>query len=136
MKFVRSKKFMLNNKKTILIVEDDLMISSIYKSKFEMDGFIVVVANNGAEGIELAKKEKPDIIMLDIILPQVDGFSVLEKIKKDKQTKLIPVIMLTNLSTEEDAAKGKELGAIDYLIKASLTPKQISEKIKQYLKIK
>ncbi|MEK7202805.1 MAG: response regulator [Patescibacteria group bacterium] len=127
---------MLNNKKTILIVEDDLMISSIYKSKFEMDGFIVVVANNGAEGIELAKKEKPDIIMLDIILPQVDGFSVLEKIKKDKQTKLIPVIMLTNLSTEEDAAKGKELGAIDYLIKASLTPKQISEKIKQYLKIK
>ncbi|MDO9399304.1 MAG: response regulator [bacterium] len=122
-------------KKKILVVEDDVMISSMYKTKFEVDGFAVVIANNGAEGLDLAKKENPDIIMLDIILPQVDGFSVLEELKKDKQTKNIPVVMLTNLGTEEDKAKGKNLGAIDYLVKASLTPKQISIKIKQYLKI-
>ncbi|MEK7557950.1 MAG: response regulator [Patescibacteria group bacterium] len=122
-------------KKKILVVEDDVMISSMYKIKFEVDDFTVVIANNGAEGLELAKKENPDIIMLDVILPQIDGFSVLEELKKDKQTKDIPVVMLTNLGTEEDKAKGKKFGVIDYLVKASLTPKQISIKIKQYLKI-
>lgn len=92
------------------MVEDDAMISSMYKTKFESDGFNVLTADNGIEGLELAKKEKPDIIMLDVILPQLDGFSVLDSIKKDKAVKSIPVIMLTNLSTEEDKAKGKKMG--------------------------
>lgn len=122
-------------KKKILIIEDDSMINSIYKIKFEIDGFIAVIANNGAEGIEFAKKEKPDIIMLDVIMPQIDGFSVLEELKKNEQTKSIPIIMLTNLGAEEDMAKGKKLGAIDYLVKTSLTPKQINDKIKEYLNI-
>jgi len=122
------------NKKKILVVEDDVMISSMYKTKFEADGFEVLTADNGASGLELAKKEKPDIIMLDIILPQLDGFSVLEAIKKDKTTKDTPVIMLTNLGTDEDKKKGAKMGAMDYLVKASLTPGQISEKIKQVFK--
>ncbi len=126
---------MTKNKKKILVVEDDPMISSMYKTKFEADGFEVFTADNGATGLELIKKEEPDIVMLDIILPQLDGFSVLEQIKKDKTTKDIPVIMLTNLSTEEDKEKGKKMGALDYLVKASLTPGQISEKIKKILKI-
>ena len=112
------------------------MISSIYKTKFEVDGFEVFIADNGATGLELAKKVKPDIIMLDVILPQLDGFSVLDQIKKDKTTKNIPVIMLTNLGTDEDKKKGEIMGALDYLVKASLTPSQISAKIKQVLKIK
>lgn len=112
------------------------MISSMYKTKFVADGFEVLLADNGVNGLELAKTAKPDIIMLDIILPQLDGFSVLEQIKKDKATKDIPVIMLTNLGTDEDKAKGKIMGAADYLVKASLTPGQISEKIKKVLKIK
>ncbi|MDO8592616.1 MAG: response regulator [bacterium] len=124
------------NKKTILVVEDDSMISSMYKTKFEADGFNVLTAEDGAFGLELAKKEKPDIIMLDIILPQLDGFSVLEEVKKDKATKKIPVIMLTNLGTNEDKIKGQKMGAVDYLVKASLTPGQVSAKIKQVLKIK
>lgn len=111
------------------------MISSMYKTKFEADGFEVLIADNGASGLETAKKEKPDIVMLDVILPQLDGFSVLEEIKKDKNIKDIPVIMLTNLGTEEDKAKGQKMGAIDYLVKASLTPGQVSQKIKQVLKI-
>ena len=126
---------MAQSKKKILVVEDDPMISSMYKTKFEVDGFEVFIADNGATGLELAKKEKPDIVMLDIILPQLDGFSVLEQIKQDKNTKDIPVIMLTNLSTDEDREKGAKMGALDYLVKASLTPGQISEKIRQILKM-
>ncbi|MBI2459548.1 MAG: response regulator [Parcubacteria group bacterium] len=126
---------MAKSKKKILVVEDDSMISSMYKTKFDADGFEVFIADNGVVGLELAKQEKPDIIMLDVILPQLDGFSVLDQIKKDKAMKNIPVIMLTNLGTEEDKIKGKKMGAADYLVKASLTPGQISEKIKKALKI-
>jgi len=111
------------------------MISSMYKTKFEVDGFDVFIADNGVIGLELAKKEKPDIIVLDVILPQLDGFSVLEQIKQDKTIKDTPVIMLTNLGTEEDKAKGEKMGALDYLVKASLTPGEVSKKIKQALKI-
>ncbi|MDP2709277.1 MAG: response regulator [bacterium] len=126
---------MAKSKKTILVVEDDSMISSMYKTKFEADGFSVLIADNGAVGLESAKKAKPDIIMLDVILPQLDGFSVLEAIKKDAAMKKIPVIMLTNLGTDEDKKKGEKLGALDYLVKASLTPAQVSAKIKQALKM-
>lgn len=121
-------------KKKILIIEDDEAISSMYKTKLEADGFLILTAFNGANGFELAKKEKPDIIMLDVILPQLDGFSVLEKLKNNDKIKKIPVVMLTNLSTEEDIAKGEKLGAIDYLVKASLTPAQVSNKIQKHLK--
>lgn len=126
---------MTSNKKKILVVEDDGMIGSMYKTKFEADGYTVFIAVDGAAGLEAAKKEKPDIIMLDVILPRLDGFSVLEAIKKDKDIKDIPVIMLTNLGTEEDKKKGEKMGALDYLVKASLTPGQVSAKIKEVLKI-
>jgi len=122
---------MTTSKKKILVVEDDPMINSMYKTKFKVAGFEVFTADNGVTGLELVKKEKPDIVMLDVMLPQLDGFSVLEQTTKD-----IPVIMLTNLGTDEDKAKGARMGALDYLVKASLTPGQISEKIKQILKIK
>ncbi len=110
------------------------MISAMYKSKFEADGFQVLIAGNGADGLELAKKEKPDMIMMDIIIPRMDGFSVLTELKKNDKTKNIPVIMLTNLGTDEDKDKAEKLGVIDYMVKASLTPAQISEKIKKHLK--
>ncbi len=124
---------MTMTKKKILLVEDDTLISSMYKTKFKADGFEVVIAPDGATALELAKKENPNIVMLDIILPQLDGFTVLEELKKDQATKQIPVIMLTNLGTTEDKAKGEKLGAVDYLVKASLTPAQVSQKIKKHL---
>ena len=120
--------------KKILIVEDDQMICSMYKTKFEADGFTCLTANNGPDGLAMAKKEKPDLIMLDVMLPQLDGFSILKEIKADSKTKSIPVIMLTNLGTDEDKAKGEKLGAADYWVKASLTPTEISKKIKERLK--
>lgn len=124
---------MPENKKKILLVEDDQAISIMYKGKLESDGFAVLTAMNGADGLEMARKEKPDLIMLDIIVPQLDGFSVLAELKNDPKTKKIPIVMLTNLSTDEDRAKGEKMGAIDYLVKANLTPTQVSEKIKKYL---
>jgi len=126
---------MVTLNKKILVIEDDAMISSMYKTKFAADGFAVAIAGDGEAGLELARQEKPDIIMLDVILPRLDGFSVLEELKKDSATKDIPVIMLTNLGTEEDKVKGEKLGAVDYLVKASLTPGQVSQKIKTALNI-
>ena len=121
--------------KTILIIEDEETISSMYKAKLEESGkFKVLTAYDGVSGLEAARKEKPDIVMLDVILPQIDGFSVLAELKKKDATKKIPVIMLTNLGTDEDKEKGKKLGAADYLVKANLTPSQVEEKIKQYFK--
>jgi two-component system response regulator VicR len=122
------------DKKKVLIVEDDQMISSMYKTKLEQDGLTVLVAANGRQGLEAVEKEKPDLIMLDVILPQLDGFSVLQELKKNGKTKNTPVIMLTNLGTDEDKAKGEQLGATDYLVKADLTPAQVSEIIKKHLK--
>ena len=119
---------------TILLAEDDELISQMYTTKLTHDGFKVVVAKDGEESIDQAEKGGIDLILLDIIMPKVDGFVVLEKLKKDEKTKNIPVVMLTNLGQDEDIEKGKALGAYDYLIKANLTPQQVSDKIKSVLK--
>ena len=124
---------MNSEKKKILIIEDDVTISLMYKVKFEADGFIVLTADNGASGVEMAKEEKPDLILLDVILPQLDGFSVLEEIKRSAGTKNIPVVVLTSLGTAEDQEKGIKMGAVDYIIKASLTPAELSEKVSSIL---
>lgn len=117
----------------VLLVEDDKMILDMYTLKFSQEGYKVYSADNGKEGLDLAKKEQPDVILLDIILPQMDGFSVLKRLKSDNSTKNIPVVLLTNLGQDGDVKKGLELGAIDYLIKANYTPSQVVEKIKSLL---
>jgi DNA-binding response OmpR family regulator len=126
---------MPDKKYNILLMEDDVAIASMYKIKFEQAGFNVTIFDNGADGLEYAKKAKPDIILLDVMMPQLDGFAVLEEIRSDISNTNIPVIMLTNLSTEEDKLKGKKFGATDYLVKADLTPAQVNEIVKKYLKI-
>ena len=125
---------MANGKKTILLVEDDTMISSMYGTKFEQSNFNVLLADNGADGLDLALNNKPDLILLDIIMPQLDGFAVLERLKMSSKTKNIPVILLTNLGTEEDIKKGQEMGAKDYLVKANLTPAEVLDKVKKEFK--
>lgn len=131
-------KYMVNqqtgaNRKKILLVEDDQMLQEMYQTKFKSDGYEVITAVNGGDGLNLAISDLPDIVMLDIILPMLDGFAVLEKIKANESTKNIPVVLLTNLGTEEDRAKGEKLGAVDYLVKANMTPEQVSKTIKKYL---
>lgn len=120
-------------KPTILIVEDEKLLSDMYEMKFSREGFDVTTAVDGFDGLKKAKSGKPDIILLDIIMPKVDGFAALRDLKSSPETKDIPVILLTNLGQEEDVEKGRKLGADDYFIKASYTPAVIVSKVRQIL---
>jgi DNA-binding response OmpR family regulator len=117
----------------VLIIEDDTFLANIYKTKFEMEGFQVSVSENGEAGLGDVKKKKPDIVLLDILLPKMDGFTVLKNLKSDEEVKNIPVILLTNLGQKDDVEKGLELGAVDYLIKAHFKPSETVEKVKKVL---
>jgi len=121
------------NKIHVLLVEDDVFLSGIYQKKFEMEGYKVSLADNGEKALVEVKKKNPDIIMLDILLPKLDGFAVLSKLKADNATKNIPVILLTNLGQKDDVEKGLEMGAADYLIKAHFKPSEVVDKIKAVL---
>lgn len=119
----------------ILVIEDDTFLADIYATKLKFDGFDAEIANTGEKGVELAKKLRPNIILLDVILPKLDGFGVLEQLKADEITKNIPVIMLTNLNSPEDVEKGLELGAVDYMVKAHFVPAEIVSKVKNILEL-
>ncbi|MDD5290564.1 MAG: response regulator [Patescibacteria group bacterium] len=122
-----------SSKIKILLVEDDPFLLSMYNTKFEMENFKVVTAEDGEKGLKLALKEMPDVILLDIMLPRMDGFEVLKALKADKKTSGIPVILLTNLSQKEKVKEGLSLGANDYLIKAHFMPSEVVEKIKKLI---
>ena len=130
------KQITMNQDKKIkvLIIEDDSYISDMYRIKLELENFEVLIAKDGIIGIEMMKKQKPDIVLLDIVMPKVDGFSVLKKIKKNIELKEIPVVFLTNLGQKENVERGFELGANSYIIKAHFTPSEVVEKIKGILK--
>ncbi len=121
------------NKIKVLLVEDDSMIVEMYKFRLEEEGFDVLVTDKGTEALEIASKEKPNIILLDVILPEVDGFSVLQMIKNNSKTKNIPVVMLTNLGQESDKEKGNQLGAVEYFIKSQHTPAEVLAAIKKII---
>lgn len=123
------------NKAHVLLVEDDVFLSGIYQKKFEMEGFKISTSDNGEKGLADVKKKKPDIVLLDVLLPKMDGFTVLKQLKEDEATKNIPVILLTNLGQKDDVEKGLEAGAADYLIKAHFKPSEIVEKVRKVLKI-
>ncbi|MEK9152915.1 MAG: response regulator [Patescibacteria group bacterium] len=121
--------------KKVLIVDDDAFLAGIYATKLEIDGFQVASARDGEEGLKAAAKELPDLILLDVLMPKLDGFEVLKRLKADPATKGIPVIMLTNLGQKEDVEKGLSEGAEDYLIKAHFVPSEAVAKIKKVLKM-
>lgn len=124
---------MPDKKVKVLIVDDDAFLSGIYATKLELDGFEVATARDGEEGLKAAMREKPDLILLDVLMPKLDGFEVLKRLKADEETKKIPVIMLTNLGQKEDIEKGLQDGAVDYLIKAHFVPAEAVDKIKKVL---
>ncbi len=119
--------------KKIAVVEDDKFLRKVYESKLPKEGFLVVSAGDGKSGLELIRKEKPDLVLLDLIMPIMTGFEVLESLKADTKSKMPKVVVLSNLGQDEDIARSKELGASDFLIKSNLSIKEIVEKIKQYL---
>lgn len=117
--------------KKILLVEDERTLRDMYSLKLTKEGYEVTSAEDGEQAIELAKSSKPDLILLDVILPKIDGFAVLDTLRKTKNFAKTPIIMLTNLGQKEDLEKGKNAGATDYLIKADTTPAGIAKKVEE-----
>jgi len=118
----------------ILIIEDEKILAGMYQEKFKIAGFKVFLAGDAEEGLVLAKKEKPDLILLDILLPRGNGIFFLEKIKEIAEVSSIPVVAFSNYDDIPTKQKAKELGARDYLIKTNFTPEEVVNKIKKYLK--
>ncbi len=120
--------------KKILIIEDEMALQESLGGLLSEKGYQVISALDGETGLNLAKKENPDLILLDLILPKMSGFEVLEELKKDLKTKEIPVIVLTNLEGIGDVEKVIALGAKSYLVKAEYTLEEVVEKIEKALK--
>ena len=116
--------------KNILFIEDEEAFQKTFGEILSQEGFEVIPAVDGTIGLDLAKKEKPDLILLDLILPKKDGFEVLKDLKADAKTKDIPVIVLTNLEQSADVEKAVALGATTYLVKANYTIDELLEKVK------
>lgn len=116
-----------------MIVEDDSFVLDIYQTKLSQEGYNVIEARNGVEAMKKLEKEKPDLVLLDIVMPYMDGIEVLKKMKESDELKNVPVILLTNLSQKEEINVGLGLGASDYLIKSHFTPSEVMEKIKVFL---
>lgn len=119
--------------KKILIIEDEKILADMYKEKFEMAGFKVFWAADAEEGLIMVKKEKPALILLDILLPRGNGISFLEKVKKDPDVSSIPTVAFSNYDDPQTKEKARKLEAKDYLIKTNFTPEEIVTKIKEYL---
>ncbi|HZX49657.1 MAG TPA: response regulator [Candidatus Paceibacterota bacterium] len=120
----------------ILLIEDDKFLRELIIQKLGKEGYEVEEAPEGEGGLTKMKSGKPDLVLLDLILPGIDGFEVLSKMKEDPELQGIPVIILSNLGQRDDVQKGIDLGAKDYLIKAHFTPGEIVEKIKATLSAK
>lgn len=120
--------------KTILIIEDEPDLQKILSNALQAKGHSVIQALDGEMGWQLCKTEKPDLILLDLILPKKDGFNILAELKKDLETKKIPVIILTNLEGASDVEKALELGATTFLVKTNYSLEEVIEKIEKTLK--
>ena len=119
--------------KKIVLVEDDPLLIDIYSTKFREAGFQVAVVDRGDAAAGVIEKERPDIVVLDIVLPQKDGWDILRSVKLNPKTKDIKVVMLSNLGQKEEIEKGMALGAAGYLIKAHYTPSQVVKEIRKLL---
>lgn len=125
-----------NNNTKVLVIEDDKFLRELIIRKLNAENFNVVEAIDGEEGLKKAGAEKPDIVLLDIVLPGIDGFEILKRMKADPELSKIPVIMLTNLGQRDDIQRGIDMGAVDYLIKAHFTPSEIIERVKKVMREK
>ncbi len=117
----------------ILLVEDDRLLVRLYNKKLVEEGFDVNVAGDGNEGMVKAQNDPPDMILLDLMMPQASGFDMLEVLSASPQLKNIPVVVLTNVSSDADEQKSRSMGAVDYLVKSDNPPDQVVERIKELL---
>jgi CheY-like chemotaxis protein len=117
----------------ILITEDDPLMSRMYQKIFTFEGFDVIMAADGQEGLDKIRSEQPTLVLLDVMMPKLNGLEVLERLKADPATKAIPVIMLTNLSSQQDAENAMLKGAVKYIVKSQYDPKQVADMVKEVL---
>ena len=118
----------------ILIVEDETFLIEMYKTKFEIENFQVISAISSEQAIKILKKDIPDLILLDILLPRKSGITFLREVKQIREVSKIPVIIFSNYDDSKTREEAKRLGVEDYLIKTEFTPKQLLTKIKRYFK--
>ena len=119
--------------KKVLIIEDDKFLRDLMAQKLVAEGYDVIEAMDGEKGLESAKQEKPDLILLDLILPGIDGFEILANVKADQNISQIPVVILSNLGQAGDVDRSLRLGAKSYMIKAHFTPAEIIAKVKEII---
>ena len=124
---------MPENIKKVLIVEDDKFLAKMLGRMLESHQYETILASNGKEGLLKASSDQPNLILLDIMLPDIDGFDLLETIKNNEKTKKIPVIIISNLGQPEDIQQGRSLGAKDYLVKSDLSLDEVVKKVRKYL---
>jgi len=121
--------------KKILIVDDDDFLLDMYAMKFREAGFLVDIAKNGEEALSKAKEVQPDIVLLDVVMPKMDGFEVLRTLKQNAIISNALIFILSNLGQKEDIERGLKLGARDYIVKAQFTPSEVVAKIKSFLTV-
>jgi len=119
--------------KRILFIEDESALQKTFGEVLKQEGYEMISALDGEVGLRLAKSQKPDLILLDLVLPKLHGFEVLKELKENQETKEIPVIVLTNLEATEDIERAIELGATAYLVKENYSLEEVAEKIKKAL---
>jgi DNA-binding response OmpR family regulator len=119
--------------KTIMIIEDDRFLSSLMKARLEKDGFGVIQAFDGAEAIELFKQKTPSLIILDLIMPKITGFEVLQSISLTPSLQNVPVVILSNLAQDSDIEKARQLGAKEYFVKVKVSIDDLVARIKGLL---
>ena len=120
--------------KKILLIEDDPFLSSLLGNRLKKEGFDLISVKSGNEAVKTLKKDAIDLVLLDIILPDKSGFEVLEDIKSDPQVAKTPFIIISNLGQDMDIEKAKELGVVDYVVKAKISIDDLVQKIKDFLK--
>ena len=120
-------------KRKILLVEDDTVLASVYRSRLELEGFDVCEANNGEDALSLAVSEHPDLILLDVMMPKISGFDVLDILRNTPETTNIRVIMLTALSQPKDKERAEQLGVDDYLVKSQVVIGDVVERVRYHL---
>lgn len=123
------------NEKRILLVEDDNFLADLLVLRFKKENFLFELAKDGEESLEKARSLKPDLIVLDLVLPGISGYEVLTQLKADKELASVPVLILSNLGQKDEIERGLRLGAVDFIVKAAFDLDQIVDKIKKLLKV-
>jgi DNA-binding response OmpR family regulator len=120
------------DQKTVLLVEDEPLLANLLRQRLERENFNVLVGHDGEEALQILKEKKPDLILLDIILPKVSGFELMEKVRSEPGFQKAPIIVVSNLGQESDIERGESLGAVGYFVKAKLSIEELVEKVKAF----